>query len=387
MVINKAKRLESVEEYYFSKKLKEISEMDKSGEKVINLGIGNPDIPPHPEVLEVLSKESQNTGNHGYQSYKGIPELRKAFSHWYSKYYNTKLDAETEILPLMGSKEGIMHISMAYLNPGDAVLVPDPGYPTYSSVSKLCGANIIYYDLKEENSWLPDINILEKSELENIKIMWINYPNMPTGARASLEKLKDIVEFTQKNNILLINDNPYSFILNDKHISIFNVEGSMKNCLELNSMSKAHNMAGWRIGMLAGNEDILNNILKIKSNMDSGMFKPIQLAACKALKLEDKWYDNLNRKYTKRKDIAHKIMDCIGARYSLESTGMFIWARIPEKYKSAEDLSNTILEKARVFITPGHIFGKNGINYLRISLCTNELLLKQALSKISSALR
>lgn len=387
MVIHKAKRLESVEEYYFSTKLKEISDMNKSGETVINLGIGNPDNPPHPAVLDVLSDESQKLGNHGYQSYKGIPELREAFSLWYKKYYNTNLNPESEILPLMGSKEGIMHISMAYLNPGDSVLVPDPGYPTYSSVSNLCGANIINYDLKEDNGWLPDLSNIEGSELEKVKIMWINYPNMPTGATTSLKKLEEIVEFTQKNNILLVNDNPYSFILNNNPVSIFNVEGAKDNCLELNSLSKAHNMAGWRIGMLAGKEELINNVLRVKSNMDSGMFKPIQLAACKALSLEDKWYKNLNTKYSRRKDIAHKIMDCIGAKYSLNSTGMFIWAKIPDIYKSAEELSNTILKKARVFITPGHIFGKNGSQYLRISLCTNETILEDALKKIASTLK
>lgn len=387
MIINNADRLNCVEEYYFSTKLKEISEMNKIGEKVINLGIGNPDTPPHPEVLNVLSSESQNTNNHGYQDYRGIPELREAFSYWYNMYYGIKLDSEREILPLMGSKEGIMHISLAYLNPGDSVLVPDPGYPTYSSVSRLCGANIIYYDLKENNSWFPDIKSLESKDLKSVKIMWINYPNMPTGAVSSLDKLRKIVEFSKKNNILLVNDNPYSFILNNNPISIFNVEGAKENCLELNSLSKTHNMAGWRIGMIAGKEELIKNVLKVKSNMDSGMFKPIQLAACKALKLDNSWYKCLNNRYSRRKEIALKIMDCIGAKYSLNSTGMFIWARIPGEYTCARSLSDSILKKARVFITPGHIFGKNGHKYIRISLCTNENILNSALYKISKALQ
>lgn len=387
MEISKANRLNNVEEYYFSKKLQEIAEMNNAGESVINLGIGNPDTPPHPEVLYVLASESLRENNHGYQSYKGIPELREAFALWYKKHYDIDLDYQSEILPLMGSKEGIMHISMAYLNPGDSVLIPDPGYPTYSSVSKLCGANIISYDLKEENNWFPDIESLKQHDLESIKIMWINYPNMPTGATSSLEKLKELVEFTRENNILLVNDNPYSFILNDNPLSIFNIEGAKENCLELNSLSKAHNMAGWRIGLLAGKEELVNNVLRVKSNMDSGMFKPIQLAACKALSLDDDWYENLNSNYSKRKKVAHSIMDSLGARYSLDSSGMFIWGRIPDSYNDAENLSDDILLKAKVFITPGHIFGKNGSKYIRISLCSNEEMLNEAHDRINSILK
>ena len=386
MNIQKAKRLDNVKEYYFSTKIQEIAQIEKSGEKVINLGIGNPDNPPHSDVLNVLVSESKNIYNHGYQNYRGIDELRKAFANWCRKYYKIELDHSTEVLPLMGSKEGIMHISMAYLNEGDTVLIPNPGYPTYSSVSELCGANIIKYDLIEENGWLPDIESLERMNLENVKIMWINYPHMPTGASISIDKLREVVQFSQRNNILLVNDNPYSFILNDKHVSIFNIEGAKENCLELNSLSKVHNMAGWRVGMLTGNETHINNVLKIKSNMDSGMFKPIQLAACKALSLEESWYCNLNLMYAKRKVIAHKIMDVIGAKYSNESTGMFIWARIPDKYADAEVLCKMLLKRTRVFITPGFIFGENGRKYIRISLCNSESVLMEALLKISKEL-
>lgn len=382
MNIQKARRLNNVQEYYFSTKIKEIAQIEKGGEKVINLGIGNPDNPPHPDVLESLVFESSKCYNHGYQDYRGIEELRESFALWYKKYYNITINHNTEVLPLMGSKEGVMHISMAYLNEGDEVLIPNPGYPTYASVSELCGANIIRYNLNEENAWLPNIGELEKLNLEKVKIMWINYPHMPTGANISIEKMKEIVDFTQRNNILLVNDNPYSFILNDKYLSIFNIEGAKENCLELNSLSKVHNMAGWRVGMLLGNETHINNVLRIKSNMDSGMFKPIQLAVCKALRLEESWYKNLNLMYAKRKLIANKIMDAIGAKYSKESAGMFVWAKIPEKYINAEIFSNMLLIKTRVFITPGSIFGDNGNNYIRISLCSSEAILQEALTRI-----
>ncbi len=381
-MIKPADRISEVKEYYFSVKLKEIDRMRKSGLDVLNLGIGNPDMPPSNEVIDELTWQASMENNHGYQSYIGIPELREAFSKWYAKYFDVNLDAGSEILPLIGSKEGIMHISMAFLNPGDSVLVPNPGYPTYSSVSKLVGANIVSYDLKEENNWLPDFDVLEKLDLSGVKLMWINYPNMPTGANADKDFFKRVIEFGKKNDILICNDNPYSFILNSNPQSILQVEGAKETALELNSLSKSHNMAGWRVGMVAASEEIINYILRVKSNMDSGMFKPLQLAAAKALSLDNDWYTQVNVEYLKRRILVWEIMDVLECRYDKEQTGMFIWARIPEKYESSAELSDEVLNKAHVFITPGFIFGSNGEKYIRISLCSNRGMLKEAMKRI-----
>ena len=383
-MIQPADRISEVKEYYFSVKLKEIDRMRQSGIDVLNLGIGNPDMPPAGDVIEELTEQASKDNNHGYQSYIGIPELRDAFGKWYARYYDVKLDPASEILPLIGSKEGIMHISMAFLNPGDGVLVPNPGYPTYSSVSKLVEADIISYDLKEENNWLPDFDELEKLDLSKVKLMWINYPNMPTGANAKPEFFKKIVEFGIKHNILICNDNPYSFILNDNQQSILQTEGAKETALELNSLSKSHNMAGWRVGMVAASPEIISYILRVKSNMDSGMFKPMQLAAAKALSLNSDWYTKVNNEYLERRKLVWNIMDTLECRYDKEQTGMFVWAKISEKYESSRELSDKILNKAGVFVTPGFIFGSNGEKYVRISLCSNRDMLKEALKRIKN---
>ncbi len=356
--------------------------MRQAGIDVINLGIGNPDMPPAPEVLDTLIQHVGSPDNHGYQSYIGIPELRNAFAGWYQKYYDVSLNANTEVLPLIGSKEGIMHISMAFLNPGDSVLVPNPGYPTYSSVSKLVGANIIHYNLIENNGWLPDLDELEKEDLSSVKLMWINYPNMPTGANANPDFFKKVIEFGKKHNILICNDNPYSFILNDKQSSILQVEGAKQTALELNSLSKSHNMAGWRVGMVASSAEIISYILRVKSNMDSGMFKPLQLAAAKALELDNSWYESINKQYIQRRKIVWEIMNTLGCTFDKNQTGMFVWAKIPTNNKSGKELSDKILIRCHLFITPGFIFGDMGEKYIRISLCTNEDLLNKALNRI-----
>ncbi len=381
-MITPADRISEVKEYYFSVKLKEIEKMRQAGIDVINLGIGNPDMPPAPEVLNTLNHQASSPDNHGYQSYVGIPELRSAFAGWYKKYYGVSLNSGSEILPLIGSKEGIMHISMAFLNPGDGVLVPNPGYPTYSSVSKLVGAKIINYNLVESKGWLPDFEELEKQDLSSVKLMWINYPNMPTGANAAPGFFEKIIEFGKKHNILICNDNPYSFILNDKQSSILQVEGAKETALELNSLSKSHNMAGWRVGMVASSPEIISYILRVKSNMDSGMFMPLQLAAAKALELDSSWYESVNKQYLERRKLVWKIMDTLACSYDKNQTGMFVWAKISNKYENGKELSDKILTKSHVFITPGFIFGDMGDKYIRISLCTNEKLLTEALNRI-----
>ncbi|MGQ1784084.1 pyridoxal phosphate-dependent aminotransferase [Saccharicrinis sp. GN24d3] len=386
MAIQPANRISEVKEYYFSKKLREIDEMRQQGIQVINLGIGNPDRPPHPEVLKELNKASSEKGNHGYQSYIGIPELRNAFASWYRQYFEVALDPAKEVLPLMGSKEGIMHISMAFLNKDDKVLVPNPGYPTYASVSKLVEAEMVTYDLEEELNWQPDFEKLEKLDLSKVKLMWVNYPNMPTGANATLELFEKLVAFGKKHNILICNDNPYSFILNDNPLSIFRIEGAKDTCIELNSLSKSHNMAGWRVGMVASNPEFIQYILRVKSNMDSGMFKPLQLAAAKALGLKKSWYDEVNKEYYQRRELVWKIMDMLDCKYDKNQSGMFIWARIPEQTESAERLSDQILKHAHVFITPGSIFGQKGQRYIRISLCSTQDVLKESIEKIKQNL-
>lgn len=384
-MIRPAKRTESVQEYYFSRKLKEIAQMNASraevGEDlVINLGIGSPDGMPPMDAVEALCGSAVEAGNHAYQSYVGLPELRKAFADWYARWYGVALDPAKQIQPLVGSKEAILLISLTYLDKGDKVLVPDPGYPTYSSASKLVEAEIIPYDLKEENGWWPDFDALEEMDLSGVKIMWTNYPNMPTGAPASEELYARLVKFGKDHDILICNDNPYSFILNDRPLSILAQPGAMDCCLELNSLSKAHNMAGWRIGMVAAQAEVISQILKVKSQMDSGMFKPLQLAAVQALKQGPEWFRELNEEYRRRRVLAGEIFDLIGAAYQKDSTGMFLWGKVSEG--TGEQVSDRLLYEAGVFITPGFIFGKNGSQYIRISLCAKPEVLAAAKHKI-----
>ena len=385
MIIRPADRTSSVQEYYFSRKLKEIALINvqraEAGEDpVINLGIGSPDGMPPQEAIEALTASAVQPGNHAYQSYIGLPELRQAFSDWYARWYGVKLDPSKEIQPLVGSKEGILLISLAFLNKGDKVLVPDPGYPTYSSASKLVETEIVTYDLKAENGWQPDFEALENMDLSGVKIMWTNYPGMPTGAPATGELYAKLVDFGKRHGIMICNDNPYSFILNDNPLSILAQPGAMECCVELNSLSKAHNMAGWRIGMVAAEADVIEQILKVKSQMDSGMFKPLQLAAVEALKQGPEWFAQLNEEYARRRVLAGEIFDILGVEYDRNSSGMFLWGRVPEG--KGEALADKILYEAGVFITPGFIFGKNGEDYIRISLCAKPEVLKKAAEKI-----
>jgi len=384
MIVKPAKRTESVQEYYFSKKLAQIDKMRRDGADIINLGIGSPDQMPSENTINALVNEARKPGSHGYQSYTGILSLRKAFAEWYRKYFGTELDPEGEILPLMGSKEGIMHISMAFVNPGDEVLVPDPGYPTYSSVTNLVGGIVRNYDLSEKTGWLPDFDSLEKSDLSKVKLMWVNYPHMPTGTKGSLQLFERLVSFAVKHSILLCNDNPYSFILNNDYHSILSVEGARDIALELNSLSKSQNMAGWRIGMVAGNRDYIKEILKVKSNMDSGMFLGLQAAAVEALNAPDSWYDTVNEVYIKRRKIVEELMDLLKCSYDRKQTGLFVWGRIPDNIASCEEFVEEILQKSHVFITPGFIFGKNGERYIRISLCATEGKLKEAKERLKT---
>ena len=384
-----AERISNVQEYYFSVKLKEIAQMNANGENVINLGIGSPDLPPAESVVGALNQCAENKGAHGYQPYVGIPQLREAFAGWYKRWYNVELNPSNEVLPLMGSKEGIMHISMAFVNSGDGVLVPNPGYPTYSSVSKLVGANLINYSLKEENNWQPDFEQLEAQhnageiDLGKVKLMWCNYPNMPTGANASVELFEKLVEFGKKWGIIICHDNPYSFILNNKPLSILSIPGAKEICIELNSMSKSHNMPGWRIGMAASNKQFIEWILRVKSNMDSGMFRALQMAAVEALNLPDEWYANMNRTYAARKALAEAIMKKVGATVQSGQVGLFLWGKVEGK---GLEICDKVLYNAKVFITPGIIFGSNGENYIRISLCANEETLKEALERITNVM-
>ena len=378
--MNTANRLNSVKEYYFSKKLREIEELKKQGVDVINAGIGSPDLAPDNSVIKELREQSTKEGAHKYQSYKGLPELRSAFSLWYKNYFKCNLNPDNEILPLMGSKEGIMHISLAFLNKSDEVLIPDPGYPTYAAAAKIVEANVLKYDLKEENNWLPCLKSIEKNNLEKVKIMWINYPHMPTGASANDRNLIDIIEFGKKHDILICNDNPYAFILNNDQKSILQFRSKYNQILELNSLSKSHNMAGWRIGMVAGNKNLIDSILKVKSNMDSGMFFAIQKAAVKALSLNKEWYLSINATYRKRRELVWEIMDLLNAKYDKNAKGMFVWGKINNS--NSLEFADNILKKHAVFITPGDIFGKNGVGYIRMSLCCNEIVLKEILKRI-----
>ena len=377
-----ANRVQQVKEYYFSRKLKEIAELNAKGADIISLGIGGPDRPPHIDTINTLCQEAQLPNSHGYQSYVGLPELREAFSQWYKRFYNVELNSANEIQPLIGSKEGILHTTLAFVNPGDGVLLPNPGYPTYTSVSRLAEAELYTYDLTEESNWEPDFDALEKLPLEKIKLMWVNYPHMPTGKRASLELFKKLVDFGRKHNIVIVNDNPYSFILNDKPLSIFNIEGAKDIAIEMNSLSKSHNMPGWRIGMLASNPTFIQWFLKVNSNIDSGQFRPMMKAAIEALKQGQEWYDNVNSTYAKRRLIAEEIMNTLGCHFDPEQSGLFLWGRIPNDAASSEALADNILYNARVFITPGFIFGSNGDRYIRISLCATEEKMNEALNRI-----
>jgi aspartate/methionine/tyrosine aminotransferase len=383
--IKPADRLNSVSEYYFSSKLKEVANMNAKGMNVLSLGIGSPDLPPSSETIEALSKWASNPQAHGYQSYVGIPELRKAYAQWYKKWFNIELDETNEVLPLIGSKEGILHISMAFLNPGDEVLVPNPGYPTYSSVSNLVQAKIINYDLDENNGWQPNFKELEKMDLSKVKLMWVNYPNMPTGASATIELFEKMVVFAKKHGIIIVNDNPYSFILNENHLSILQIEGAKDICIELNSMSKSHNMPGWRMGLLASNAQFVEWILKVKSNVDSGQFKPMQMAAIAALNNTNEWHKEMNIElYKQRRFVAEEIMQELNCEFDKTQVGLFLWGKIPTKYSDSGELADKILYESKVFITPGFIFGDKGKRYIRISLCANENILREALSRIKN---
>ena len=376
-----AKRLDTVQEYYFSKKLREVAELRAQGKPIINLGIGSPDLAPPQQVIDALNKGLQENNAHQYQPYKGVPELRNAMVDFYKKHFQVLLDPNSEILPLMGSKEGIMHISMAFLNPGDEVLLPDPGYPTYSSVAKLVDAKERNYELKAENDWLPDLKNLAKEGLDKVKIMWVNYPNMPTGSRASDEYFEKLTAFAETHKILVINDNPYSFIQNDDPKSILRKENLSDYVMELNSLSKSFNMAGWRVGMLAGSEKNINAVLKVKSNMDSGMFYPVQAGAVEALKLSDSWFIEQNKVYSARKDKILELSSQLGCEVREDQAGLFIWAKVPEG-KTSEDIVDDLLYNRDIFITPGFIFGKQGEGYVRFSLCATEEVIDEALKRV-----
>lgn len=377
-----ADRVKDIKEYYFSKKLKEVASMVAGGADVISLGIGGPDRKPSTEVIETLAEEASKAGNHSYQSYIGLPELRKAFAQWYKKHYGVNLDPDSEILPLIGSKEGVLHVSLAFLNPGDGVLVPDPGYPTYTSVSKLVGAEIYRYGLSEEKGWYPDFNELEKLPLDKIKLMWINYPHMPTGTVASREVFEKVVDFGRRHGIVIAHDNPYSFILNKEPQSLLQVPGAIDVSVELNSLSKSHNMAGWRVGMVASNPTFISWILKVKSNIDSGQFKPVMLAAAKALEAPDEWYDSLNEVYSSRRKVAEEIMTALGCSFDPSQRGLFLWGRIPDEAEGSEAFADAILYGKNIFLTPGFIFGSRGERYIRISLCASEERMREALDRI-----
>lgn len=379
-----AARLEGIGEYYFSQKLREIENLNKEGLPVINLGIGSPDQAPDEEVINVLDTESVKPNVHGYQNYKGVVALREAIANWYNKWYQVSLDPATEVLPLIGSKEGIMHICMTYLNNGDGALIPNPGYPTYTSAVKLAGGHAIPYELKANNNWEPDFDALEKQDLSKVKLMWVNYPHMPTGQFATKDLFKKLVGFGKKHNILICHDNPYSFILNDGPMSILSVPGAMDIAIELNSLSKSHNMAGWRVGMLCGAAQRIEEVLRFKSNMDSGMFLPVQLAAVKALSLEQNWFDKLNEEYRKRRAKVFILLDLLHCDYSKNQVGLFVWAKIPGTYKDGYALSDEILNTTKVFITPGGIFGSAGDEYVRVSLCSPVKNLEEAIQRIKT---
>lgn len=378
-----AKRLEGIGEYYFSQKLREIDTLNKEGKNIINLGIGSPDLPPHPDVIKVLQEESVKATSHAYQGYKGSPVLRNAIAAWYKKWYNTDLNADTEILPLIGSKEGIMHICMTYLNEGDFVLIPNPGYPTYRSAATIAGGKCLEYNLTKENSWFPDFKDMENSlHMNRVKLMFVNYPQMPTGQLPTKELFAELVAFAKKYNILLVHDNPYSFILNEQPESLLSVPGAKDCAIELNSLSKSHNMAGWRVGVLCGAKERIDDVLRFKSNMDSGMFLPLQLAAAKALELGKDWHDSINAIYKRRREKVFELLTLLNCDFDTTQAGMFVWASIPGNYKDGYEVSDKVLYGANVFITPGGIFGSAGIKYVRVSLCTKEEKFDEAILRI-----
>ena len=381
--IKPAERLSLVSEYYFSRKLKEVAQMNAEGKDIISLAIGSPDMPPSKQTIQTLCEVASRPDTHGYQPTMGTPELRKAMADFYKRWYGVELNPATEIQPLIGSKEGILHVTLAFVNPGEEVLVPNPGYPTYTSLSKILGAKVVNYDLMEDNGWQPDFEQLEKMDLSRVKLMWTNYPNMPTGGNARMETYERLVDFARKHNIVVVNDNPYSFILNEKPMSLLQVEGAKDCCIEFNSMSKSHNMPGWRVGMCATNPTFISWILKIKSNIDSGTFRGIQLAAAAALSNDKEWHHEANiETYSRRRKYAEQIMDALGCKYDPNQVGMFLWGRIPDSYSNCEELTERVLHEARVFITPGFIFGSKGERYVRISLCAKEEKIQAALERI-----
>lgn len=380
-----AERLGSVSEYYFSRKLKEVAKMNAEGKNVISLAIGSPDMPPSKATVDELCRVAKLPEAHGYQPTMGTPELRKAMSQWYKRWFDVDLNPDNEIQPLIGSKEGILHVTLAFVNPGDKVLVPNPGYPTYTSLSKLLGAQVVNYNLRPENDWQPDFEELESMDLSGVKLLWSNYPNMPTGANARRETYEKLVDFAKRHNIVVVNDNPYSFILNNHPISLLQVPGAKDCCIEFNSMSKSHNMPGWRVGLAASNSQFIQWILKVKSNIDSGTFRAIQLAAVKAYDNDEQWHHAANiDTYSRRRVYAEKIMQAMNCEYEKTQVGMFLWGRIPDKYKDAEELTEKVLQEGKVFITPGFIFGTNGSRYVRISLCAKDEKLKEALERIEN---
>ena len=381
--IKPAERLSLVSEYYFSRKLKEVAQMNAEGKDIISLAIGSPDMPPSEKTIQTLCEVASRPDTHGYQPTMGTPELRKAMADFYKRWYGVELNHATEIQPLIGSKEGILHVTLAFVNPGEEVLVPNPGYPTYTSLSKILGAKVVNYDLMEDNGWQPDFDQLESMDLSKVKLMWTNYPNMPTGGNARMETYERLVDFARRHNIVVVNDNPYSFILNEKPMSLLQVEGAKDCCIEFNSMSKSHNMPGWRVGMCATNPTFISWILKIKSNIDSGTFRGIQLAAAAALSNEAEWHREANiETYARRRKYAERIMDVLGCKYDPNQVGMFLWGRIPDSYSNCEELTERVLHEARVFITPGFIFGSKGERYIRISLCAKEEKIQNALERI-----
>ena len=381
--IKPAERLSLVSEYYFSRKLKEVAQMNAEGKDVISLAIGSPDMPPSEQTIKTLCEVASRPDTHGYQPTMGTPELRKAMADFYKRWYGVELNPANEIQPLIGSKEGILHVTLAFVNPGEEVLVPNPGYPTYTSLSKILGAKVVNYDLMEDNGWQPDFEQLEKMDLSKVKLMWTNYPNMPTGGNARMETYERLVDFARRHNIVVVNDNPYSFILNEKPISLLQVEGAKDCCIEFNSLSKSHNMPGWRVGMCISNPTFISWILKVKSNIDSGTFRGIQLAAAAALTNEAEWHREANfETYSRRRKYAEQIMDALGCKYDPQQVGMFLWGRIPDTYSNCEELTERVLHEARVFITPGFIFGSKGERYIRISLCAKEEKIQAALERI-----
>lgn len=386
--IRPAARVDETKEYYFARRQREVARLNAEGRDIVSLGIGGPDRPPHPDVIETLCEYARRPDTHAYQISTGIPRLRENFARWYRRYYGVELNPATEILPLIGSKEGVMHVSLTFLNPGDGVLVPNPGYPTYTSASRIAGAEIYPYDLREENGWEPDFDALEKLPLEKIKVMWVNYPHMPTGTPANRRLFEKIIDFGRRHNILIVHDNPYSFILNNgEHLSILQVDGAKDVAIEFNSLSKSHNMSGWRVGMVAGSEEFIGWIRKIKSNVDSGQFRPVMEAAACGLLLDDDWYEDINREYRERRKIAEEIMTELGCSFDPNQVGLFLWGRIPDSEKNGEAVADRLLYEYGIFIAPGFIFGSNGDRYIRISICATKENLQKALARIKAGPR